>query len=71
MLKTTPELVQALADRIRTRRATMHWSQEEAARRAGIAYRTWRRLETQGKASIEDLIKAAGAPGPMSWPLAV
>lgn len=35
------------------------WPQQEAAQRSGVAYRTWRRLETQGKASIEDLIKAA------------
>ena len=59
MLKTAPELAHDLADRIRARRAAMNWSQEEAARRAGIAYRTWRRLETEGKASIEDLVRAA------------
>lgn len=35
------------------------WSQEEAARRSGVAYRTWRRLEAEGGASVEDLVKAA------------
>jgi transcriptional regulator with XRE-family HTH domain len=59
MLKTTPELMQELADRIRTRRLAMGWPQQEAALRAGVAYSTWRRLETQGAASIEDLVKAA------------
>jgi len=59
VLKTAPELAHELADRIRVRRAAMNWSQEEAAKRAGIAYRTWRRLETESKASIEDLVKAA------------
>jgi len=32
-----------------------------AAERAGVAYRTWWRLEGQGKASIEDLVRAAVA----------
>jgi transcriptional regulator with XRE-family HTH domain len=59
MLKTSSELVQDLADRIRVRRLAMDLPQQEAAQRSGIAYRTWRRLETEGKASIEDLIKAA------------
>lgn len=59
MLKTASELVQELADRIRVRRLALGLPQQEAAQRSGVAYRTWRRLETQGKASIEDLIKAA------------
>ena len=36
-------------------------TQQEAAARAGVAYRTWRRLEGSGAASIEDLVKAAFA----------
>lgn len=59
MQRTASELAQDLADRIRTRRLALGLSQQEAAQRSGVAYRTWRRLETQGKASIEDLIKAA------------
>jgi transcriptional regulator with XRE-family HTH domain len=59
MLKTSAELVQELADRVKVRRLAMGLPQQEAAQRSGIAYRTWRRLETEGKASIEDLIKAA------------
>ena len=59
MLKTSFELVDELANRIRVRRLAMGLPQKEAAERSGIAYRTWRRLETEGKASIEDLIKAA------------
>ena len=57
-MKTAFELMQDLADAIRVRRVAMGLTQQEAAQRSGIAYRTWRRLETQGKASIEDLIKA-------------
>lgn len=59
MLKTAAELAQELADRIRVRRAALNWPQEEAARRAGITNRTWRRLETEGKGSLENVIKAA------------
>jgi transcriptional regulator with XRE-family HTH domain len=59
MLKTSAELLQELADRIKVRRLAMGMPQQEAAQRSGVAYRTWRRLETEGKASIEDLIKAA------------
>ena len=59
MLKTSVELVQELAGRIKVRRLAMGLPQQEAAQRSGVAYRTWRRLETEGKASIEDLIKAA------------
>jgi transcriptional regulator with XRE-family HTH domain len=59
MLKTSSELIEELASRIRVRRLAMELSQQDAAQRSGIAYRTWRRLETEGKASIEDLIKAA------------
>jgi transcriptional regulator with XRE-family HTH domain len=59
MLKTAPELMKDLADCIRVRRLALDLSQQEAAQRSGVAYRTWRRLETEGKASIEDLVKAA------------
>ena len=37
----------------------MGYTQADAAARAGVAYRTWRRLESEGKASIEDLVRAA------------
>lgn len=59
MLRTPPELLQAVGDQIKSRRLGMGLSQQEAALRAGVAYRTWRRLEREGGASIEDLVKAA------------
>lgn len=34
-------------------------TQAQAARRSGVSYSTWRRMETEGKASIEDLVRAA------------
>ena len=59
VIKTATELARELADHLRVRRAAMNWPQEEAARRAGVTDRTWRRLETEGKGSLETLIKAA------------
>lgn len=37
----------------------MGLTQKDAAERSGVAYRTWRRMEGEGKASIEDLVRAA------------
>ena len=37
----------------------MGLTQADAAGRAGVAYRTWRRMEKDGSASIEDLVRAA------------
>lgn len=61
MLETPIELTVALGQRIKRRRLGMSLTQADAAARAGIAYRTWRRLEAEGKASIEDLVRAAVA----------
>jgi transcriptional regulator with XRE-family HTH domain len=58
MLQTPTELTQALAARIQARRAALG-IQAEAARRSGVSYSTWRRMETQGRAAIEDLVRAA------------
>lgn len=59
MLKAISEYQLELGERIRVRRLGLALSQQDAALRAGVAYRTWRRLETEGRASMEDLIKAA------------
>jgi transcriptional regulator with XRE-family HTH domain len=48
-----------LGGQIRTRRLAMNLTQADAAGRAGVAYRTWRRMEKDGSASIEDLVRAA------------
>lgn len=61
MLETPLELATLIGHRIKRRRIDMGLTQTDAAARAGIAYRTWRRLETEGKASIEDLVRAAVA----------
>lgn len=61
VLETPAEILQDLAGRIKARRVALGWPQLEAARRAGVAYRTWRRLETEGRASLEDMVKAAVA----------
>ncbi len=59
MFKTASELISDLGLRIKRRRLAIGLTQIEAASRAGTSYRTWRRLEAEGKASIEDLVRAA------------
>jgi transcriptional regulator with XRE-family HTH domain len=61
MLKTSSELMQELGQRIGVRRKALGWTQQAAAERSGVTYRTWRRLESAGEASIGDLVKAAVA----------
>lgn len=59
MILTLKDQLDALGARIRTRRIALNFTQQIAAERAGIAYRTWRRMENEGKASIEDLVRAS------------
>lgn len=59
MLQTPLEVAIAIGAAIRARRKAMNWTQAEAATRAGVAHRTWRRMESEGKASIDDLVRAA------------
>ncbi len=59
MLYTPVELAIAMGHRIRARRKAMGWTQADSASRAGVSYRTWRRMEAEGKASIDDLVRAA------------
>jgi transcriptional regulator with XRE-family HTH domain len=61
MLKTPQELMSDLGAAIRARRAAQNWSQSEAAARAGMGLRTWRRMEATGQATIENLVNAAVA----------
>jgi transcriptional regulator with XRE-family HTH domain len=61
MLATALELAAFIGQRVKRRRLDLGLTQADAAARAGIAYRTWRRLEAEGKASIEDLVRAAVA----------
>lgn len=61
MFETPTEIAERLGAKIRSRRLALGWSQLDAAARAGVSYRTWRRLEADGKASITDLVRAAVA----------
>ncbi|WP_121120149.1 helix-turn-helix domain-containing protein [Croceibacterium ferulae] len=61
MLHLPSEIIADLGQRIKARRLGLGYTQAAAAERAGVAYRTWRRLEGEGKASIEDLVRAAVA----------
>ncbi len=59
MLETPDELLRELGAAIRARRIAQRWSQEEAAVRAGMGVRTWRRMESSGQATIANLVNAA------------
>jgi transcriptional regulator with XRE-family HTH domain len=59
MIFTPTELAQQLGAHVRVRRIAFNITQAEAAKRSGVSYATWRRLEGSGSASIEDLARAA------------
>lgn len=59
MFETAQELAVGLGRQIRRRRLALALTQVDAAARAGVSYRTWRRLEAEGGASIDDLVRAA------------
>ena len=61
MLHTPSEIAAGLGQKVQRRRLAMNLTQVDAASRAGVSYRTWRRLEAEGKASIDDLVRAAVA----------
>ena len=59
METTLQDQLSALGQRIKMRRLGLNLTQQAAAAKAGVAYRTWRRMEGEGQASIEDLVRAA------------
>jgi transcriptional regulator with XRE-family HTH domain len=59
VLKTPKEILHDLGVAVRARRLAQGWSQEDAAARAGIGLRTWRRMETDGLATMETVVNAA------------
>jgi transcriptional regulator with XRE-family HTH domain len=59
MLSTPRELLADLGSAIRSRRLAQGLTQEDASSRAGLGLRTWRRLETDGQATLETLINVA------------
>lgn len=61
MSSPIPDQLSTLGQGIRARRLALDLTQQAAAERSGVAYRTWRRMEGEGKASIEDLVRAAVA----------
>lgn len=56
---TLPDQLMGLGKRIKDRRLALDLTQQAAAAKAGVAHRTWRRMEAEGRASIEDLVRAA------------
>jgi transcriptional regulator with XRE-family HTH domain len=61
MILTLQDHMQGLGQRIKARRLALDLTQQAASAKAGVAHRTWRRMEGEGKASIEDLVRAAFA----------
>jgi len=61
MMYAPSEISAEIGQKVQRRRLAMNLTQVDAAARAGVSYRTWRRLETEGKASIDDLVRAAVA----------
>ena len=59
MFKVPAELLSDLGEAIRARRIALNYTQQDAARRAGIGVRTLRRMETEGQGTIESLINVA------------
>lgn len=59
MLLTLQDQLTGLGKRIKARRLALDLTQQAAAAKAGVAHRTWRRMEAEGRASIEDLVRAA------------
>ncbi len=59
MNETVVDSLAQLGHQIRMRRIAMRLTQVDAAAKAGVAYRTWRRMEKDGSAAIEDLVRAA------------
>ncbi|PXW73430.1 helix-turn-helix protein [Blastomonas natatoria] len=59
MLLTLNDQMSDLGKRIKARRLALDLTQQVAAAKAGVAHRTWRRMEAEGRASIEDLVRAA------------
>lgn len=56
---TLQDQMMGLGKRIKARRLALDLTQQAAAAKAGVAHRTWRRMEAEGRASIEDLVRAA------------
>ncbi len=59
MIKTAPELLADHGASIRAYGLVQRLSQEQAASRAGLGLRTWRRLERDGHATTETLVHVA------------
>lgn len=59
MLLTLNDQLADLGRRIKARRLSLDLTQQAAAAKSGVAHRTWRRMEAEGRASIEDLVRAA------------
>jgi len=56
ILKSDDEMVGELSERCRSIRLSQNMTQQEAAERAGIPLRTYRRFEQEGQISLERFV---------------
>ena len=60
---TTPEVVHTLGVRLREQRLAQSLTQRELAQMAGLSLGALRKLETDGRCSLETLVRVAQALG--------
>lgn len=63
MIKTTEELMQEIAERVKGRRLALNFTQLGVSERSGVSLGTIKRFEHTGRISLESLLKLAMALG--------
>lgn len=62
-IKTTPEIAQALAGRVKRLRLQRKWKRSTFAERSGVSESSLRRFEQSSKISLENFLKLLSALG--------
>ena len=58
-LKTPPEIVREIAQRMRRSRLQRSWTQQELSRRSGVSLSSLRRFERTGQVALLSLVRIA------------
>ncbi|CAA6679908.1 MULTISPECIES: helix-turn-helix domain-containing protein [unclassified Lentimonas] len=53
------QIIQGIAERVRTERVRCHYTQAELAKRSGVPLSTYKRFEREGQIALESLAKVA------------
>lgn len=62
-IKTTPDLLSDLGEKVKALRLANNWTREELSIRCGVPYSTLRRLESTGEGSMRQYIAVFRALG--------